>query len=296
MYILHTSTELHHVFSKHVLFHIFYPSVILLCTDDIFVSLHISSTVYLRLWIIYNVPRTQNILLCFYPNKHLYVLHINRLWLQFVRWITVLSVTKKVLQHDKTLYCSCCCKYIHRNCSGLLNAQYEYVKSDTSWYCKKYIGEMFPFNHIDDESIFLKAISEISPSSDIIIRHHTESKIFNPFEINEDDSNILEYQGDLDPDKCFFNQHSHSLLEACNYQTEQTFNNYVSRKGISNNNFSLFHLNVRSVPANHSSLLSYMENIEHRFSVIGLTETWLRPSNIDAYGHGWLQSCWYYKE
>ena len=96
---------------------------------------------------------------------------------------------------------------------------------------------MFPFNHIDDECIFLKAISEISTSSDIIIRHHTESKIFNPFEINEDDSNILEYQGDLDPDKCFFNHHSHSLLEACNYQTEQTFNNYVSRKGISNNNF-----------------------------------------------------------
>ena len=110
---------------------------------------------------------------------------------------------KKVLQHDRTLYCSCCCKYIHRNCSGLLNAQYEYVKSDTSWYCKKCIGEMFPFNHIDDESIFLKAVSEISSSSDIIIRHHTENKIFNPFEINEDDSNILEYQGDLDPDKCF---------------------------------------------------------------------------------------------
>ena len=82
----------------------------------------------------------------------------------------------------------------------------------------------------------------------------------------------------------FFNQHSHSLLEACNYQTEQTFNNYVSRKGISNNNLSLFHLNIRSVPANLSSLLSDMENLDHRYSVIGLTKTWLNPSNIDAYG------------
>ena len=27
-----------------------------------------------------------------------------------------------------------------------------------------------------------------------------------------------------------------------------------------------------------------MENLEHTFSVIGLTETWLKPSNIDAYG------------
>ena len=58
----------------------------------------------------------------------------------------------------------------------------------------------------------------------------------------------------------------------------------MNRKGISNNNFSLLHLNVRSVPVNLSLLLSYMENIEHMFSVTGLTETWLRPSNIDAYG------------
>ena len=56
---------------------------------------------------------------------------------------------------------------------------------------------MFPFNHIDDECIFLKAISELSTSSDIIIGHDTESKIVNLFEINEDDSNILEYHGDL---------------------------------------------------------------------------------------------------
>ena len=81
-----------------------------------------------------------------------------------------------------------------------------------------------------------------------------------------------------------FNQHSHSLLEACNYQTEKTFNNSVSRKGISNNSFSLLHLNIRSVPANLSLLLSDIENLDRRFSVIGLTETWMNPSNIDAYG------------
>ena len=124
---------------------------------------------------------------------------------------------KNVLQHEKILFCSCCCKYTHRNCSGLSKAQYEYVRFDTSWYGKKCIEEIFPFNHIDDECNFLRAISEISVSSDIIVRYHSECKIFNPFEINEDNSNILEYHGDLDPDKCFFNQHSHSLLEACNY-------------------------------------------------------------------------------
>ena len=76
-----------------------------------------------------------------------------------------------------------------------------------------YRGIFFPFNHIDDECIFLRVISEI---------YHSECKTVNPFEIDEDDSNILEYQGDLDPDKCLFNQHSQSLMEACNYQTVQT--------------------------------------------------------------------------
>ena len=73
------------------------------------------------------------------------------------------------------------------------------------WICKmwyimvlsKCIGEFFAFNHIDDECIFLRMISEISVSCDIIVRYHSACKIFNPFKINEDDSNILEYQGDF---------------------------------------------------------------------------------------------------
>ena len=105
-------------------------------------------------------------------------------------------------------------------------------------------------------------ISEMSVSCDIMFRYHSACKILNPFEINEDDSNILEYQGD------FFNQHSHSLLETCNYQTEQTFNNYASREGSSNDKLSLFHRNIRSIPVNISSLLSDLENLDHRFSVI----------------------------
>ena len=87
--------------------------------------------------------------------------------------------------------------YTDRNCSGLSKAQYEYVRFDTPWYCKKCIGEIFPLNHIDDECIYLRVISEISVSSDIIVRYHSEWKISNHFEINEYDSNILEYQGDF---------------------------------------------------------------------------------------------------
>ena len=38
------------------------------------------------------------------------------------------------------------------------------------------------------------------------------------------------------------------------------------------------------MPANFASFLSHMENLSHKFSVIALTETWLKQSNVFLYG------------
>ena len=65
---------------------------------------------------------------------------------------------------------------------------------------------------------------------------------------------------------------------------EVIFNKYLSRHHISHNAFSLLHLNIRSVPANFTHFLSYINNLNHAFSVIGLSETWLKQSNISADG------------
>ena len=53
---------------------------------------------------------------------------------------------------------------------------------------------------------------------------------------------------------------------------------------ISDNSFSGAHLNIRSIPANFSAFLSYMDNLEHCFTVIGMSQTWLNPTNVSAYG------------
>ena len=39
-----------------------------------------------------------------------------------------------------------------------------------------------------------------------------ESKLLNLFDVNEDENDISEYHGDLDPDKCYYNQFSHKLI------------------------------------------------------------------------------------
>ena len=109
-------------------------------------------------------------------------------------------------------------------------------------------------------------------------------KIFDPFEINDIDSNIIDYQGDIDPDKNYFNQLSHHLSKSSNYHTEESFNKFILRNNLDKDNLSMIHVNIRSVPANLTGLLSYMSNIEKQFAVIGLTETWLTPLNIETYG------------
>ena len=128
------------------------------------------------------------------------------------------------------------------------------------------------------------AVHEISQNSNHSLYLGNESKLFHPFEINDDENYILDYYGDLDPDKCYFNQYSQRLIKSCNYFVEETFNKYVLKHNVSQNSFSIMHLNIRSMPANFTSFLSYLENITHTISVIGLTETWLKQSNVPLYG------------
>ena len=107
---------------------------------------------------------------------------------------------------------------------------------------------------------------------------------FNPFDINEDDNDIIEYHGDIDPDKCYFNEYSYKLFENCNYYTDDSFNKYLAKHDISNNYFSVAHLNIRSIPSNFSAFLSFIDSLDHCFTVIGLLETWLNPSIVSTYG------------
>ena len=82
----------------------------------------------------------------------------------------------------------------------------------------------------------------------------------------------------------YFNEYSYKLFENCNYYTDDSFNKYLAKHAISNNSFSVAHLNIRSIPANFSAFLSFIHSLDHCFTVIGLSETWLNPSNVSTYG------------
>ena len=122
----------------------------------------------------------------------------------------------------------------------------------------------FTLNHLDDDD-FQMAAYEKSQNTNISVNLDNESRLVHPFEINEDENDILDYHGDLDPDKCSFNQYSHRLVKSCNRFVDETFNKYLLKHNVSKNLFSVIHLNIRSLSANFTSFLSHMGNSPANF-------------------------------
>ena len=200
-------------------------------------------------------------------------------------WICLHICERRTLSHSYTLRCKCCLRNVHRNCTQFSHHEFEMVDTDTPWYCRLCNENIFAFNHIDDDSEFVSAIRNFMSSSlwhDGLDRFQG-TEIFDPFELNDDDSDkIIEYQGELDPDKNYFNQLAHHLSKSSNYYIEKSFNKYIERNNVNKEDCSIMHVNIRSIPANFNNFLSYMSNIDHSFSVIVFSETWLTPANIDA--------------
>ena len=82
--------------------------------------------------------------------------------------------------------------------------------------------------------------------------------------------------------KSFFNEvYRYGVSE---YLHEDSFKDKCSQYSITDNKcFSLIHVNSRSLPKNMESMVQYIEQLELRFNVIAVTETWLRESNYDVF-------------
>ena len=65
----------------------------------------------------------------------------------------------------------------------------------------------------------------------------------------------------------------------CRYFTEMEFNN----NSFIDTNFSLFNLNIRSLPKNYVNLQHFIEGLNISFSVLSFTETWLSEYNTSIY-------------
>ena len=88
-------------------------------------------------------------------------------------------------------------------------------------------------------------------------------------------SNLSICDNDIDSDKYVY----------CNYRNlgntyylQIDFNQLVVQNSI-DSNFSLLHINIRSLSTNYDQQIVYLNCLKHRFSIIALSETWTNENN-----------------
>ena len=85
---------------------------------------------------------------------------------------------------------------------------------------------------------------------------------------------------DIDLDNNYFRQMT-KYIDDCDYFCENSFQ-YLKRS-CDRVNFSILHHNVRSIVNKHDDFVNFLASLNHEFSGIGLTETWLTKDSLDEF-------------
>ena len=106
-------------------------------------------------------------------------------------------------------------------------------------------------------------------------------KSLNTFElIDKDHSSIL---SETDPDLHYFNSFNQFSYK-CNIFLQSKFNITTKASNITHEDFSLCHINIRSLRKNLTECETYLQMLSHKFTIIGFTETWLSEADSEFYG------------
>ena len=123
----------------------------------------------------------------------------------------------------------------------------------------------FAFNHLDDVSFNL-ALYEVAHGPVRFNNDRLECLYLNPIS----NCNTV-ISSDIDPDSNFLN---------LTYYNESELNDLIGYKKDAVN-FSLLHLNARSLLKNFDKFTQLLDSSQHEFSAIGISETWLNDINED---------------
>ena len=147
-------------------------------------------------------------------------------------------------------------------CTNLSFTEYQQLAlSDESWFCHSCRNVNLPFNSLDSNelsSVFLDMNSHKPVRSDrFILDIPNVSEALNPV---------------IDPNNLNYNQHS------CDYFTETNLQTSFNRNDPLR--FSFLHMNIRSLPRHFDQMQIYLQSLHADFSIVGLSETWLKNSNM----------------
>ena len=188
-----------------------------------------------------------------------------------------------ILSHSRKVKCNICNNFLHTSCIPY------YQTIDIDFTCENCLHFMFPFNNIDNDRDFIAAISGTNYYDLTLLN----DMVYLPLSVDENDNANSIQLFETDPDAQFYND-SHVIrnIGNCKYYNENSFLQQCDYLGVSPQNFSLVHLNVRSLPRHHTELDCYLKALERPFTVIGISETWLNENNFTFYSiEGYSMEC-----
>ena len=151
-----------------------------------------------------------------------------------------------------------------------------------SWLCSIMIGHC---------NVCYQRILSHSRVMKCAVCHGTLQKLFNPFDFNDNGSDIP--LNDVDPGLNFYNEIFGSISTICNYHNEDSFNdkipNYLND---SQRPLSICHINIRSMIRNFNAFEEYLAGLRFEYAFIGVSETWLTDNNHDLfnlYGYTFIE-------
>ena len=186
------------------------------------------------------------------------------------------GVCREVIEGEGVL-CELCGDLFHESCCYGI--------------CLNCNSSIFPFNSTVNDDEFVTYLWEhFKPT---LTQIQLDCLAFNSLESNNLETKT--FLDDADPDINFFSQVQPSNISS-KYYDENNFNTELGEIS-ERNNFSLLHLNIRSVPKNFNNLTNYVQNLKINFDVIGLTETWINEANTNLYNiEGYVQRELYRKQ
>ena len=108
--------------------------------------------------------------------------------------------------------------------------------------------EELPFNHFVDDDDFYSSISYLSSNNVSINYEKLNNLIFNVFETNiENDTKLPNNAYDPDINCQMYRSIANDMSNVCDYYTEDNF--VKAAKQFNPSDLSMFHFNVRSLPA-----------------------------------------------
>ena len=144
------------------------------------------------------------------------------------------------------------------------------------------LDESLPFSQLSNVEIRDLHQTNIDMNDNALTK--LRNLTFNPFSNNRNGGyeTHLTLNSDLDPDHNYYDKIL-THVDACDYHDEDTFECMAQDRDIKESGFSLLHLNIRSIINKFDDFKAYLDSLEHKFSVIGLSETWLNRNNIDEF-------------